>query len=165
MSLANTAPAGTSRRAEIRPSLPPHLFSKTPSRGAHLGITDKTTSHATRDSIWDIPKSQPPPDTVPDAFDGDDLQADDFLVVAGGRSKPKQPTESLGLPFDDLDWLSIDDSPSNSQGASEKPQKQCNNNWTTDLEQHNDDGCGGLEAIRLPNGNWACSHKCKDKTR
>jgi ATP-dependent DNA helicase HFM1/MER3 len=103
-------------------------------------------------------------DPIPDAFDGDDLQADDFLVVARGPSKPKQPIKPLGLPFDDLDWLSIDDSSSGSQEVPEKPQKQGNNNWNADLEQQDDDD-GGLEPTRLPNGNWACSHKCKDKTR
>lgn len=161
MSIANTAPAGTSRRAEIRPSLPPQLFSKTPSRGSQSGIIKKPTPNTTCDNIWDIPKSPPKPGAIPDAFDGDDLQADDFLVVAGDQNKPKQPTESFKLPIDDLDWLSIDDN--SSQGVSEKRQKQCDN-WTTDMElQDGDDD--GPEPIRLPNGNWACSHKCKDKTR
>ncbi|OKP11203.1 ATP-dependent DNA helicase MER3 [Penicillium subrubescens] len=155
--------AGTSRRAEIRPNLLSHLLSKAPSRGTQPGATAKPTSSVACESIWDIPKCPPQPDAIPDAFDGDDLQADDFLDVAGGPSKQQQPAESLGLPFDGLDWLSIDDSSSNSQGAPEKPQKQGNNNWNADLEQQDDDD-GGLEPIRLPNGNWACSHKCKDKT-
>lgn len=105
-------------------------------------------------------------DPIPDAFDGDDLQAEDFLVVASGPSKRKQPAESLGIPFDDLDWLSIDDSPSSSQKVPEKQQKP-SNTWDTDIEHldDDDDDDDGTEPIRLPNGNWTCSHKCRDKTR
>jgi ATP-dependent DNA helicase HFM1/MER3 len=89
------------------------------------------------------------------------LEAGDFLAVADGLSEPKNPIKSLETPIDDLDWLSIDGSSSDSQGATENPQRQ-NHDWITDIE-HLDDN--GPEPIRLPNGNWACIHKCKDKTR
>ncbi|KAF3388416.1 ATP-dependent DNA helicase MER3 [Penicillium rolfsii] len=128
-----------------------------------IGAIEKPTLSGARGSIWDIPTSPPKPDAISDAFDGDDLKADDFLVVETGPSKLKKPTESLGLPFDDLDWLSIDENSSNSQGATEKLQRQ-GNNWTTEIEQQDNDDAG-IEPVRLPNGNWACSHKCKNKTR
>jgi ATP-dependent DNA helicase HFM1/MER3 len=116
-----------------------------------------------RDKIWDIPKSPPRPHAAPDAFDGDDLQAEDFLVAGVSSSKPKQPGESSKTQMDDNDWFLIDDS-SSSQGAPEKPQNY-RRDWTADMEQQDGDDDDVPEPVRLANGNWACSHKCRDKTR
>jgi ATP-dependent DNA helicase HFM1/MER3 len=113
----------------------------------------------TRDSIWDLPKSLPRPPVTQEVFDGDDLQADDFVIPDDGPSKPTQP-ESSKTPLDDLDWLSIDDSPSSSQVVMANSQRD--NYWAKNMEHQDEDGPG---PIHLPNGNWACSHKCKDKTR
>lgn len=96
-----------------------------------------------------------------DAFDGDDLQLDDFLIADKRHDHPKVPSKKAEYQFDDADWLSIDSTPSPPKPKS-ATQKAKGDDWATDMGPQEDEE---YEPVRLPNGNWACNHKCKDKTR
>lgn len=144
--------AGTARQAEIRPDIPlsvlpfarTQCLSKMPTEGANK-LGGLSSSNANRD-----------------AFDGDDLQLDDFLTVSELREKRQKSLRLNSLLPDEGDWLSIhSSSPSSSQGVS-KTSHSKGKEWITDMAQQNHEVD---EPTRLPNGNWACNHKCKDKTR
>lgn len=94
-----------------------------------------------------------------DAFDGDDLQLNDFLVATQRRDQAKAPSKKSEYEFDEADWLSIDSTPSPPQPKA-VTQREKEDDWTADKGPPEEE-----EPVRLPNGNWACNHKCKDKTR
>lgn len=108
--------------------------------------------------------NKPRDNQATDSFDGDDLQLNDFLPVNPRKTKQKEPAKEETHGFDDVDWLSIDSTPTPPRrrlGATQsKPE------WATDMgpqDQEEDESVS--EPVRLPNGNWTCNHKCKDKTR
>lgn len=95
-----------------------------------------------------------------DAFDGDDLGLDDFLFKGLRQERPKKPAFMNKAQDEELDWFSIDSTPSPQRKPAASKAK--GGTRITDIgpqEQEED------EPVRLANGNWACNHKCKDKTR
>lgn len=99
-----------------------------------------------------------------DSFDGDDLQLNDFLPVNPRKTKQKEPAKEETHGFDDVDWLSIDSTPTPPRRKLEATQSKPE--WATDMgPQDQEEDESASEPVRLPNGNWACNHKCKDKTR
>ncbi|KAJ5733918.1 hypothetical protein N7493_002704 [Penicillium malachiteum] len=146
--------AGTARQAEIRPKMS-SSFPFRPSGIVKPGIPEKPPSAPPQFSKQ-ITKKSPQDDDL-DAFDGDDLGLDDFLIADTRREPPKQKPIPVAQ-IDELDWLSIDSTPTPPRPP--KIQKKSTDQWMIDGEEQTD----GNEPIRLANGNWACNHKCKDKT-
>ncbi|KAJ5082947.1 hypothetical protein N7532_011990 [Penicillium argentinense] len=152
--------AGTARQARIKPDIPPHLFplqqsTLSDTRGPRLQIVDKIDLSTER-HVHQIPKSHHPKDT----FDGDDLELDDFLVAGQALNKSAQKESSTIFPLDDLDWFSIDSTPSPPRYSADHSQSK-NNEHTADTGHQDPDD--NYVPIRLSNGNWACNHRCKDK--
>jgi ATP-dependent DNA helicase HFM1/MER3 len=94
-------------------------------------------------------------------FDGDDLQLDDFLAVNDRSSKPKHYSKPTFQSNDEMDWFSIDTTPSPPQRGT-KVSIPRDGERTADMKDQEDEN---PEPIRLANGKWACNHRCKDKTR
>jgi hypothetical protein len=94
-------------------------------------------------------------------FDGDDLQLDDFLTVNDRSSKPKHYSKPKFQPNDEMDWFSIDTTPSPPQRGT-KVSNPPDDEWAADMGDQEDEN---PEPVRLANGKWACNHRCKDKTR
>ena len=95
-----------------------------------------------------------------DAFDGDDLGLDDFLFEDLHQERPKKPASTKKAQDEEIDWLSVDSTPS--------PKRKPANSKTKGGERIADMGPQEQEEdepVRLANGNWACNHKCKDKKR
>ena len=95
-----------------------------------------------------------------DDFEGDDLELDDFLTAAQRRDKAKQAAKARESQVEEFDWMSI----SNTSSPRRRPEtiKPKADDWIADMGLLDDEDRG---PIRLPNGNWVCNHKCKDKTR
>ncbi|KAJ6050072.1 hypothetical protein N7444_006788 [Penicillium canescens] len=93
-------------------------------------------------------------------FDGDDLQLDDFLAVNERSSKPKHYSKPTFQPNDEMDWFSIDTTPSPPQRGT-KISNPRDDERAADMKDQEDEN---PEPIRLANGKWACNHRCKDKT-
>ncbi|OJJ40268.1 hypothetical protein ASPWEDRAFT_123002 [Aspergillus wentii DTO 134E9] len=132
--------AGTLRSAEIKPDLPFSLF-PTRSKTEEESIErPKMNTSCPRSN--DISRNQMNSQRV-DVFDGDDL-FDEFLGKDQGT-----------------DWVVINEkSPVTAQHKSrDKPKGESNK-----LEMMQEDYELEEEPTRLPNGRWACNHKCKDKT-
>lgn len=96
-----------------------------------------------------------------DVFDEDDLYVNDFTPINPRQTKPKDPPKGNICDLDMADWLSIDSTPSPPRRIPRATQSK-NEEWATDMGPQDQDED---EPIRLLNGNWACNHKCKDKTR
>lgn len=90
----------------------------------------------------------------------DDLYSNDFTPINPRQKKPKEPVKGDIDEFEASDWLSIDSTPSPRRAPRVTQSK--NDEWALDMGPHDH---GEDEPVRLPNGNWACNHKCKDKTR
>lgn len=176
--------AGTSRQAELRPNLPSHFFPavrdkkantqglgnlQNPSlkataireRDSNAKYTENTKTNMSRPHGRNSTSSNTKSQRDLDNFDGDDLQLDDFLIASDHKSKAKD-TEPNAQAFDDLDWISIDSIPPNPAKQVTKAPIYREEDWAAGLGEQNDDE---YEPFRLPNGKWACNHKCKDKTR
>lgn len=95
-----------------------------------------------------------------DAFDGDDLQLDDFVIAHQRRNQAKASSQNAEYQFDEADWLSIDSTPSPPPPKTASQREK--DDWAAGLGPQEDEE---YEPVRLANGNWACNHKCKDKTR
>jgi ATP-dependent DNA helicase HFM1/MER3 len=177
---ANNILAGTSRKAELRPSLPSHLFAavRDKSGAAHKTETsnlpprpikgslnskdtEKSKSNTSRPHGRDITSIKTKPRRDVDDFDGDDLQLDDFLVANEPRENAKGPTKSQPREFDDIDWFSIDSTPPSPAKAAPKALNPREDDWGIEMDEPGNE----YEPVRLANGKWACNHKCKDKTR
>lgn len=96
-----------------------------------------------------------------DVFDGDDLELGDFLIATQRNEKAEFPPTNNQFQFDEADWLSIDSTPSPHRPNSES-QRKTGSEWATDMGPREEDEQD--EPVRLANGNWACNHKCKNKT-
>lgn len=152
--------AGTARQAEVRPDVPSHLFPAKPREA-------KNTDNVQKPPVDNAPvQSQKPFGNDPrsrtefDDFDGDDLQLDDFLTAAQRREKAKKFPRQTEYQVDEMDWLSIGSTPSPQRHPDASKTKA--DDWIADMGPLDDEESG---PIRLPNGNWACNHKCKDKSR
>lgn len=155
---ADGSSAGTARQAEIKPDIPSHLFPTTlPKNSGESVERPNSCNSLTMNSKAESSRSQ----QEFDAFDGDDLQLDDFLGADRRRGRAKEPAKKPEFQFDEADWLSIDSTPSPTWP---KPatQREKGDDWAADMGPQEDEE---YEPIRLPTGNWACNHKCKDKTR
>ncbi|KXG53178.1 Nucleotide-sugar transporter [Penicillium griseofulvum] len=171
--------AGTSRKAELQPSLPSHFFagvrdkngdarktetSSLPPRPIKGNLnpkdTEKPKSNTSRPHERDMNSTKTKPRRDVDDFDGDDLQLDDFLVADERREKAKEPTKPQPREFDDIDWFSIDSTPPSPAKAAPKAPNPREDDWGIDMDEPENE----YEPVRLANGKWACNHKCKDKT-
>ncbi|KAJ5679817.1 Nucleotide-sugar transporter [Penicillium macrosclerotiorum] len=158
--------AGTARKAEIKLNLTGHPFP--PNKPRRSGTRfEKTTVKSKIDTrqpdVWDLPISPIKGLSEADNFDGDDLQLDDFLNVIKRCQNPKPaspPKVSRESLKDDLDWLSLDDTPS----PCRQPSVKRSNRRSKLVSETGLQDDGIHEPLQLPNGNWACNHKCKDKT-
>ncbi|KAJ5292397.1 sedoheptulose-1-7-bisphosphatase [Penicillium atrosanguineum] len=147
--------AGTARQAELHPHAPSYLFpAKSREAGAKVRVLKpimETVQSQDRKQSGIMPKF--------DDFDGDDLELDDFLTAAQRRDKAKQAAEPKESQVEEFEWMSI----SNTSSPQRRPEttKPKADDWVADMGLLDDNDRG---TIRLPNGNWACNHKCKDKT-
>lgn len=156
MSLANQLTAGTARQAEVHPDASSCLF---PARSREAGAKDRVLK-PTMDVVQPQVKKMSETMLNFDDFDGDDLELDDFLTAAQRRDKAKQAAKPKESQVEEFDWMSISDT-SSPRRRPEKTKPKADD-WIVDMGLLDDEGRG---PIRLPNGNWACNHKCKDKTR
>lgn len=133
---------------------------------AHLPKQTRTTNESNiqneKPDKFSCQQSQGPPKGKfkADAFDGDDLGLDDFFLKDLHQEKPKEPASMKKVQDEEIDWLSIDSTPSPKRRPAAS--KATGSESIADMgpqEQAED------EPVRLANGNWACNHKCKDKTR
>lgn len=130
--------AGTLRSAELKPNIPTLSFPPSrPDGTVSAASTNRTQTNISHPRNNGLTRSK----TI-DAFDGDDL-FDDFVSAAKETRTVVIEDEPTDLPKE----------PAHSK----------------DLVRDNKEK-GGLQAmdneedsIRLPNGRWACNHKCKDK--
>jgi ATP-dependent DNA helicase HFM1/MER3 len=157
MNSVNYLTAGTARQAEIHPEVPSHLFpAKSNEAGAQANVPEPPMELAQSQNRKLLGNSH-----KFDDFDGDDLQLNDFLTVAQRREKAGKEAIKPGEPqIDDLDWISI--SSTSSPRRRLETIKASTDIRIADIGVLDDED---TRQIRLPNGNWACNHKCKDKTR
>ncbi|OJD15928.1 hypothetical protein AJ78_03871 [Emergomyces pasteurianus Ep9510] len=137
--------AGTLRQAELRHDVPalhfPDKQKETPNNGSEM----KPAINPSGRRRNDIPKQEAPSRRDIDEFEVDSLDDVDFIAAA----------EDMG--YHSLDELNGNDDharatfDSNLKAASDK-----------DLMDLRSDK--SAEPVRLENGNWACNHRCKDKT-
>ncbi|KAJ5570592.1 uncharacterized protein N7459_010022 [Penicillium hispanicum] len=150
--------AGTARKAELRPNVPSYIFSSGRTQDPPKDVTEKSNISHSKGLYGTVAKIN----KEKDAFDGDELQLDDFLTASGQRERRKETLQMDNFRFDDADWLSIGSSPPSTPHHTLKASHSKSDVWIADMAQQNHEVD---EPIRLPNGNWACNHKCKDKTR
>ncbi|KAJ6017336.1 hypothetical protein N7451_000715 [Penicillium sp. IBT 35674x] len=147
--------AGTARKAELKPNLLAHLPKQTKTTNENKIRNRKPDKNSCQQ-----PQRAPGEKSQAEAFDGDDLGLDDFLFQDLHQERPKRPASIRKTQDEEIDWLSIDSTPS----PRRKPatSKTTGSRSIADMvsqEQEED------EPVRLAHGNWACKHKCKDKTR
>ncbi|KAJ5296062.1 hypothetical protein N7508_010883 [Penicillium antarcticum] len=172
--------AGTGRMAELKPQLSPSLFApvregsptpvhaRRPTENIRRIVGTNTSrprqvaknlaqGQATRSNgpvlINDTPKPHRDLDDLD--FDGDDLQLDDFLVVNGRTTKLKHHSKPMFQPNDEIDWFSIDTTPSPSHRG-KKASNSREDGWAPETGEQEDES---PEPIRLANGKWACNHR------
>ncbi|KAJ5088803.1 hypothetical protein N7456_012419 [Penicillium angulare] len=149
--------AGTARKAEIKPNISSYFASK----ASVLGKPQNSKCLTFHRSGSSRNESQNNSVLEPDTFEGDDLGLDDFLVADQRRVSPKKPQKGNDFEiFEEHDWLSISDSTPSPRRA-EKSQKTKDEEWIIDAESQ---GQEKDKPVQLDNGNWACNHRCKDKT-
>jgi ATP-dependent DNA helicase HFM1/MER3 len=95
-----------------------------------------------------------------DNFEGDDLDLDDFLEAGSFEKQPKEVEMATNHPNDDVEWILIDGTPS-PPAITANISRNKDEEWAADTGPQDED----YEPVRLANGNWACNHKCKNKTR
>lgn len=147
--------AGTARYAELKPETS-FLAQKNNKCLAHDSHQIPPTSSVIRQK----PQSRPGDASKKDAFEGDDIDLDGLLAVGSFQKKSKQADGQNTKPADDIDWISINSTPSPPRSVAGVPQRK-DGEWAADMGAQEED----YEPVRLANGNWACNHKCKDKTR
>lgn len=152
--------AGTARQAEVHPDVPSHLFPAKPREAKNTGTVQKPSEEIAQIQSQKLFGNKPKSRTKFDDFDGDDLQLDDFLTAAQRRERAKKSPRQTEYQVDEMDWLSIGSSPSPRRCPETSKAKA--DDWIADMGSLDNDESG---PVRLPNGNWACNHKCKDKTR
>lgn len=152
----NYLTAGTARQAEVHPDVPSHLFPAKPNEaGAQAIVPEPPIELAQSQNRTPLGNS-----FKFDDFDGDDLELDDFLTVAQRREKAKKVIKPEEPQIDDFDWISI--SSTSSPRRRPETKKASTDDWIADMGVLDNENS---RQIRLPNGNWACNHKCRDKTR
>ncbi|CAI7620851.1 unnamed protein product [Penicillium pancosmium] len=153
--------AGTSRQAEIKPEVP--SFLSRPKSKCLVPKCLQLPETSISDSIGHPETSQkhhkPKAIHRKDDFEGDDLDLDDFLEAGSFEKKTKQVEKAPSHATDEIEWISIDCTPS-PPTHTENASRNNDEEWTTDMGPQEED----YEPVRLANGNWACNHKCKDKT-
>ena len=152
--------AGTARQAEVHPDVPSHLFPAKPREVKNTGNVQKPPEDIAQVQSRKLFGNKPKSRTEFDDFDGDDLQLDDFLTAVQRREKAKKSHRQTEYQVEEMDWLSIDSTPSPQRRPETSKAKA--GDWIADMGPLDDEESG---PVRLPNGNWACNHKCKDKTR
>lgn len=155
------ASAGTARQAQIKPDIPSHMFPVTQPEGNNSDIIERPHSSKPQSQALKSKAKNTRSQRDFDVFEGDDLQLDDFLITDQHRNQAKASSEKAEYQFDEADWLSIDSTPS---PPLPKPatSREKGDDWAADMGLQEDDE---YEPVRLANGNWACNHRCKDKTR
>ncbi|KAJ6090230.1 hypothetical protein N7486_009045 [Penicillium sp. IBT 16267x] len=148
--------AGTARKAELKPNLSSHLPKQTQTANESNIQNEKPDRNPCQESQGSLKGK-----SKLDAFEGDDLGLDDFLPKDLWQERSKEPASMKKAQDEEIDWLSIDDSTPSPERKPAIPKTKAAE-WIAGMgpqEQEED------EPVRLANGNWACNHKCKDKTR
>ena len=159
--ILNEIIAGTARRAEIKPDIASN-FPYGPSGRANEKYTATPRLSLAQSPKRNTAQEEPRLHDGIDAFEGDDLDFDDFLATSHQHQRSvKEVTNVTHFESDETDWLSIDGSPQRPQKVTESNLAK-DDEWVTDMGPQDTEM---VEPIRLANGNWACNHKCKDKTR
>lgn len=147
--------AGTARQAEIKPAIPSSLPLRQ-NKCTALGNSQIPNIVSSNPTKQESSKIKLKASHQKDGFEGDDLQLDDFLEAGLSQNKPKRLDKTTTFPDDDTEWISID--------SSSSPPRHI-----PDLGRDKYEECEApeecYEPVRLLNGNWACNHRCKDKTR
>ncbi|KAJ5086972.1 hypothetical protein NUU61_008279 [Penicillium alfredii] len=157
---ANSGIAGTWRQAEIRPGIPSHLFPPKRDGDNDVDSLNGPRMNMSRPRNQDKSGGKPKAHEDKDDFDGDDLQLDDFLAADQRTSAGTNPSEKTSQ-VQDTDWISIDNSTPSPLRRVKCKSHTHEDEWITDMGQQDGEE---YEPIRLPNGRWACNHKCRDKT-
>ncbi|KAJ5190289.1 uncharacterized protein N7498_009274 [Penicillium cinerascens] len=152
--------AGTARQAEVHPDVPSHLFPAKPKEAKNTGNVQKLPEDITQVQSQKLFENNHKNRKEFDDFDGDDLQLDDFLTAAQRRERAKKSPRPTEYQVDEMDWLSIGSTPSPRRLP--ETSKAKTGDWIAGMGSLDEEESG---PVRLPNGNWACNHKCKDKTR
>ncbi|KAJ5659836.1 hypothetical protein N7507_006287 [Penicillium longicatenatum] len=148
--------AGTARKAELKANLSSHL----PRQSKTINESNVQLARLDKDSCQQLQGASKGKSKT-DAFDGDDLGLDDFLFEDLRQQRPKKLASIENVQDEEIGWISIDDSTPSPKRKPVFP-KTKGSEWIADMElqEQVED-----EPARLANGNWACNHKCKDKTR
>ena len=137
--------AGTMRQATVKPEIPSSMFPLTAQKQPLLGVLERPISNTSRRRVGGIGGRRKSSETC-DEFGDDDIDDIDLVQAAS----------------EDLDFEHIE----NYGDGMTVLARQCTfNNTSSKKRKHiepyadkEDDG-----PRRLPNGKWACNHKCKDK--
>ncbi|KAJ5637866.1 hypothetical protein N7490_007745 [Penicillium lividum] len=149
--------AGTARQAELKLNLSSHLPAQQAETADQRNI--EKPNMAASQQPQRLLKGKSKASVEADCFDGDDLGLDDFLFDDPSPDGSKKISSMKKTQIEEEHWMSIDSSPSPRKTTEARKAK--GDKWIADMgpqEQEED------EPARLANGNWACNHKCKDKT-
>ncbi|PGG99068.1 hypothetical protein AJ79_08702 [Helicocarpus griseus UAMH5409] len=137
--------AGTMRQAELRHDIPASSFpAKRPEAPDNRSTTKPVTHTSTRRSN-DTPKKKATSRKDVDEFEDDCLDDVDLVAAA-----------------EDMGYYSLEESDKNDDRLRTElvsNRKSTPNKGVKDLHANKPE-----EPVRLENGNWACNHRCKDKT-
>lgn len=136
--------AGTMRQATVKPEIPLSMFPVKAQKQPFLGALERPISNTSRRRVESIGGRRKSSETC-DEFGDDDIDDID-LVQAAGRELDFEHIEN----YDDATTVLTRQYSFNN--TSSKKRKH------TEPHAKEDDG-----PRQLPNGKWACNHKCKDK--
>ncbi|OJD22418.1 hypothetical protein ACJ73_06234 [Blastomyces percursus] len=137
--------AGTLRQAELRHDLPASNFPAQKTEPAVNKSESKPAMNTSRRRSNDLSKKVPASRVDMDEFEDDSLDDADLIAAA-----------------EDMDYHSINEVDGNDdqvRTASVAQQKAASGKITKEIHS-----IKTIEPVRLENGNWACNHRCKDKT-
>ena len=137
--------AGTMRQATVKPEIPSSMFPVTAQKQPLLGALERPISNTSRRRVESIGGKRKSSETC-DEFGDDDIDDID-LVQAASQDLDFEHIENYG------DGMTVLTRQCTFNNTSSKKRKH--------TEPHADEGDD--EPRQLPNGKWACNHKCKDK--
>ncbi|QSS51070.1 helicase family member [Histoplasma capsulatum var. duboisii H88] len=137
--------AGTLRQAELRHDIPASQFPAKQTETPHGQNDLNSMMNTSRRGISDITKKGSKSRKDIDEFEDDGLDDTDLIAAA-----------------EDMDYHSIDESDGNGDPIHALVSTRETASSRDIKESHTNKS---VEPVRLGNGNWACNHRCKDKTK
>ncbi|QSS63303.1 hypothetical protein I7I51_00360 [Histoplasma capsulatum] len=137
--------AGTLRQAELRHDIPASQFPAKQTETPHGKNDLNPTMNTSRRGNSDVTKKGSKSRRDIDEFEDDGLDDTDLIAAA-----------------EDMDYHSIDESDGNGDPVHALISTRETASSRDIKESHTNKS---VEPVRLGNGNWACNHRCKDKTK